>query len=191
MQAIKGFFAGTGKVEFFKDRDALHNRFPISKIFSDNNNELHGYFLRGEGLFSDSGNIKKMERIILPNPDGEYLKYFQSIDSNSYFTLEQIITTTKLVQEHNKSVEADKRAGDKKKVEIKWFHDYIGYGILFCNPRSDNGWVHIEFSLPGYEAKNKPAIRIEKALQKEAFEKLYKSFEFMWLKSKNPPENLE
>lgn len=160
-------------VEFFKDRDTLHNRFPIREIFSGNN-ELHGYFLRGQGLFSDSDNIKKMKRIILPEPEAHYLNLLKDLEPNPFFQPDQIKITTEQAQRNN--------------IQVRWFGDFIGMGILFCNPDSKDGWAHVELVLPGYEAKDKPAIRIEKALQEEEFNRLYTSFKLMWEKSHKPDQ---
>ena len=163
----------SGKViEFFKDRTELENRQPIPEIFKEGN-EIHGYFLTGEGLFSPhNNNMKYVKRLILPNPNGSYLKRLTKLQPNKYLNVpEQIKITSYLAKQEKK---------------VKWFDDYIGMGILICNPYQSDGWMHIEFFVPYLNQWSKPAIRIEKNSHPDVFKGILEAFDSMWDASEKP-----
>jgi hypothetical protein len=89
------------QVEFMQTYSALGEAYPRTEYIFKEGNELHGYFLSGEGLLSWDGQktIRHFERIILPKPNGSYLHQLQTfnMESNPYLRApDQIKATTRL-----------------------------------------------------------------------------------------------
>ena len=160
-------------VEFFANRTALDVRLPLREIFKEGN-RISGYFLSGEGIFSsDKNRLNYTKRLILPKPTGSYVGRLHAIFPQDYLNApRQIKITTKLAKERG--------------IDIRWFDDFVGMGILFCNPEESNGWAQIEFSIPFIEAGEKQAIRIEKADHPGPYAKIYEAFNKMWDDSRKP-----
>lgn len=108
-----------------------------------------------------------------------HIRILQPLSQNEYLNApEQIKTTT--------------RIGMSRHVEIKWFDDFIGMGIIFCNPEESSGWVQIESSIPFIEAANKHVIHLEKCAYPEFYRKLYDAYKKMWDESRVPkPEEYQ
>jgi hypothetical protein len=131
-------------------------------------------FLSGEGVFSaDLRRFNQVRRLILPSPDGQYLRQLQTHSINEYlYAPDQIKKTTKL--------------GKERRVDIKWFEDFIGMSLLFCNPEEAAGWVQIELSVPFIEGAYKQSIKVDKSSHPEVFKVLYSAFQKMWDESRVP-----
>jgi hypothetical protein len=165
------------RVEFFPTYSQLGKAYARTECIFKEGNELHGYFLSGEGLLSWEGkkHIGRFSRIIVPNPSGPYLCILQTLhtDTNPYLRAsDQIRATTKLAQ--------------STKVPIKWFDDYIGVNILICNPMQNDGWIHISIAPPFLEAEWQPTIRLEKSQFPESFNRIYAAFGKLWDQSHLP-----
>lgn len=64
------------RIEFFPTYSELGKAYPRPDYIFRAGNELHGYFMSGEGLISWEGNknVRFFKRIILPHPSGSYLR---------------------------------------------------------------------------------------------------------------------
>jgi hypothetical protein len=160
-------------VEFFPTRTELEEKYPLKAIFAPGN-EIYAYFLSGQGVYVWSRDrFKQTKRLLLPRPNGSYMRMLQTLSKNEYLNApDQIKTTTRLGQEYG--------------VEIRWFDDFIGMALLFCNPEDSGGWVQIESSIPFVEAHDKHVVRIEKAVYPEFYKKLYAAYKKMWEESYVP-----
>jgi hypothetical protein len=146
---------------------------PFSEIFKQGN-DICAYFLSGQGVFStDLRRFNQVRRLILPSPDGQYLAQLQTHSINEYlYAPDQIRITTKL--------------GKERGIDIKWFDDFIGMSLLFCNPEETTGWVQIELSVPFTEREYKQSIKVDKSSHPEVFKVFYKAFQKMWDESRVP-----
>ncbi len=160
-------------VELFQSYSELEKWHPRTEILKPEN-ELHGYFLSGEGLLSWNAdeNIRRFRRIILPKPNAPYLAILQTICSNNqtinpYLRAPDQIKTTRDIAKRND-------------VPIKWFDDYIGINILICNPERQDGWIHISIAPPFLEAEHQQTYRLEKRLHATAFSSIVTMYERLW-----------
>ena len=117
--------------------------------------------------------MRYVKGLLLPKPDGSYLHRLATISPNIYLKIpDQIRATTKLAKRYN--------------VPVRWFDDFIGMGILFCNPDEPNAWAHIELSIPSIESENKLTIRIERSSHPQTYLRIYAAFKKMWEESATP-----
>jgi hypothetical protein len=165
-------------VEFFPNRRALEKAYPLETIFTGEN-RIEGYFLSGEGLFNKrQTNMKYMRRILLPKPDAPYLRQLSELQNNIYLkSPAQIKDTTRLARQ------------DEYKVEVRWFHDFMGMGLLFCNAKAETGSVNIEIIIPTVEADDRPSFRIERKYQRKTFDNLYDTYDRLYKGSYEPTTN--
>ena len=89
------------RVEFFGTIGELRERHPIHETFKPGN-EIHAYFLSGEGVFAEHNDyIKCVKRLLLPKPDAMNLATLQTL-SNVYADCgSQIERTRALARKNN------------------------------------------------------------------------------------------
>jgi len=69
-------------IEFFPTIGGLRSRHPLSETVKPCN-EIHAYFLSGEGIFAEHNDyIKYVKRLILPNPEAKTLTTFQTMTNS-------------------------------------------------------------------------------------------------------------
>jgi hypothetical protein len=169
-------------VEFFGTYAELERKYPRSEILKSDN-ELHGYFLSGEGLmgWNLEENIKRFRRIILPQPTGSYLHTLQTLCVGQPFMNpylrgpDQIKTTT--------------AAAQRNSIPLRWFDDYFSINVLICNPDGDDGWVHISMAMPLLEPERQHTYRLEKKNHPSEFKAIYEAYERLWTQSITPRVN--
>ena len=162
-------------IEFFATIDDLRAKHPLPESFKPGN-EIHAYFLSGEGVFAEyTDYIKCVKRLILPKPDASYLAILQTLP-NSYADFKsQILETRALALKNN--------------IPVRLFDDFTGVSILFCNPDRPDGWVQLGLIIPCSESRNRPHVRIYKAAHERAVLDLYETFNQLWENSsKNTDE---
>lgn len=153
-------------IEFFPTIDDLRAAHPLPKTFS-RENEIHAYFLSGEGVFTEHTDyIKCVKRLILPNPYGANIERLKPIaPSVNYET--QILTCRQMALDH-----------DPKSVRL--YKDFLGMSLLFCNPNKQEGWVQIGPILPYTEPRERPHFRLYRANNEGVFLSLYGTFDKLW-----------
>lgn len=152
-------------IEFFLDMDALKAAHPISETFKPGN-EIHALFLTGEGVFAENSNyIKCVKRLILPAPNRDNLERLENMFGEDYNS--QIIKYARMAHRNDKN-------------SFRFYKEFLGISLLFCNPNSSDGWVQVGIILPRAEASERQHFRLSKAMDEAAFNSLYKTFEYIW-----------
>jgi hypothetical protein len=151
-------------IEFFPTIDDLRTRHPLPDTFKPGN-EIHAYLLTGEGIFAEhSDYMQCIKRLILPMPERnrERLKSIsRTIDFPS-----QIRTYMKMaVDQHRKA---------------RYYKDFMGMSLLFCNPDRQDGWVQIGPILPNTESAERPHFRFSRKSNEKAFFSLFNTFGRIW-----------
>lgn len=155
--------AKTLLAEFFPTVDDLR---PASETFGPGN-EIHAYFLSGEGPFSlNRGHIKSVKRLILPLPDERNLSRLQAI-SNTIDFKSQIEKFRNL-------------ARGNRKESVRYYKEFTGVSLLFCNPESSEGWVQVGIILPECEPLHRQHFKFYRKDYEKAFLSLYGIFNKMW-----------
>ena len=153
-------------VEFFATIDDLRERHPLPETFKPGN-EIHAYFLTGEGVFAESSEyIKCVKRLILPLPDDNNLVRLHGISKTVDFK-------SQIHRYRNMA-----RQNDEKSVRL--YRDFIGVSLLFCNPDRRDAWVQVGTILPATESRERQHYRLYKAKNEKAFLSLYKTFGHLW-----------
>jgi hypothetical protein len=154
------------RVEFFGTISELRERHPIHETFKPGN-EIHAYFLSGEGVFAEHNDyIKCVKRLLLPKPDAMNLATLQTL-SNVYADCGSQIEKTRALAVMNN-------------VPVRLFQDFIGLSLLFCNPDRQDGWVQVGLIIPGSESSERQHYRIYRNRQDKAVRSLYKAFNVLW-----------
>lgn len=153
-------------LEFFPTIDELRSSHPLSETFKPGN-EIHAYFLSGEGVFAEhSDYIKSVKRLILPIPTSKTIASLQSVSGTKVDYTSQINRFRNLAEKNN--------------VPVRFFQEFIGVSLLFCNPNQRNGWAQVGIIIPGSESSERHHYRLHKEKQEKAFLSLYKTFERLW-----------
>jgi hypothetical protein len=165
-------------IEFFATANELEDRYPGSKTFKPGN-KIYAYFLTGEGVFSPhSDRIERFGRLILPKPDCAYITLLNTLmpsGLNPYVNFQpQIMVTTAIAKKEE--VRRQQQIGHSDPL-VKWFDDFIGFSLLFCNPDQDNGFVHITNVVPFLKSKWQPTFRLERCKNKQLFDDLFEAFQ--------------
>jgi hypothetical protein len=149
-------------LEFFATTDELRKRHPLPETFAPGN-EIHAYFLSGEGVFAEhSEYMKRVKRLILPLPDEKKLERLRAISPAVDFR-SQINWYRRMALDH-----------DSKCVRL--YGEFTGISLLFCNPERGDGWVQVGIILPESEAAERQHYRLAKVSDERAFLSLYKTF---------------
>lgn len=153
-------------LEFFATIDDLRTKHPLPEIFKPGN-EIHAYFLSGEGVFGENRKYMKcVKRLILPSPDAPSLDRFITRPGSADFRT-QISRSRDMAREN-----------DSKSVRL--YKDFTGASLLFCNPDKQDGWVQVGIVIPETEPAERQHYRLYKAKQEKAFLSLYKTFDRLW-----------
>lgn len=151
-------------LEFFPTIDELRAKHPLPEMFTPGN-EIHAYFLTGEGVFAEhSAYMQCIKRLILPMPERnrERLKSISgTIDYPS-----QIRTYMEMAVEHQR--------------KARYYNDFLGMSLLFCNPDRQDGWVQIGPILPNTESAERPHFRFSRKANEKAFLSLFNTFGRIW-----------
>jgi hypothetical protein len=156
-------------IEFFPTIDDLRSHHPLPETFRPGN-EIHAYFLSGEGVFSEhSDYIKYVKRLILPDPSSENVAAIQAFSNGSNDYKHQILKYRGLAKNYH--------------IPVRLFRTFSGTSLLFCNPEQQNGWVHLGPIVPGAEPYDRHHYRLYRAIREKAFLALYKTFNTLWEES--------
>lgn len=153
-------------IEFFATIDELRSRHPLPETFKPKN-EIHAYFLSGEGVFAESSEyIKCIKRLILPLPNDTNIAALRRINGAINYE-SQIMTYANNVREHDKN-------------SVRFYADFLGASFLFCNPLRQDAWVQIGIILPGTESRERPHFRVYRSHNENAFLSIYGTFNRLW-----------
>lgn len=158
-------------IEFFATMDELRAKHPLSETFKAGN-EIHAYFLTGEGVFAEDINyVKCIKRLILPDPNKNNLARLKRLNSSIDYQA-QIMTYANKVRQHQHDEDS-----------VRFYEDFLGISLLFCNPSKSDGWVQLGIILPETESSERQHFRFSKTIYEDGFISLYKTFEEMWNES--------
>lgn len=160
--------------EFFPTIDDLRAKHPLPEIFKPGN-EIHAYFLTGEGVFGEhSEYVKYVKRLILPLPDDRNLERLHGLSDTIDFKA-QIYKYRNIARKNNKQ-------------SVHFYKDFTGISLLFSNPDRLHAWVQVGTILPESEPAERQHYRLYKASHEKAFISLYETFNRLW---KDSNENTE
>lgn len=153
-------------IDFFANIDELRQRHPLPETFKPGN-EIHAYFLSGEGVFAEYNDyIKCVKRLILPTPDAANLATLEAL-SGSY-------------SDYKTQIPKYRALALKNNVPVRLFQDFIGMSLLFCNPDRQDGWVQVGIIIPGSESRERQHYRLYKGKNEKAFLSLYRTYNRLW-----------
>jgi hypothetical protein len=166
--------ANYAEVEFFPTIDSLRSKHPIPETFRAGN-EIHAYFLSGEGVFAEHNDyIKCVKRLILPNPDSENIATVNTFSSTHTDYRAQIMKYRALAKRNN--------------IPVRLFQSFTGVSLLFCNPDRQDGWVQVGIIIPGSQSAERQHYRIYRAIHEKAVRSLYETFDLLWDASEEQTE---
>lgn len=156
-------------IEFFSTIDDLRAKHPLSETFKPEN-DIHAFFLSGEGVLGEhSEYVKCVKRLILPQPDDNNLARLRGISKTIDFK-SQIYTCRNMARQNNVK-------------SVRFYKDFTGISLLFCNPDRLEAWVQVGMILPESESRERHHYRLYKSKNEKAFLSLYETFNRLWIDS--------
>ncbi len=135
-------------IQLFSDRGELNQARSLSEQLAKASH-VHAFWTTGAKAFDEGKELHRIKRLILPNPDGDYLECYRA----SYESATDLGNSIRAVTKNAKS----------RGILVKWYDDFIGYSLMIGDADMNHGWVQIEMAFPCMPKGDHPSITIEKA----------------------------
>ena len=163
----------TSGIEIYPERRALNKCSDLENILK-NTETVEVYSITGLSFINIISNPERyIKKLLLPDPDCDSLKNLES--------------TTKREDHFSPIIRSVTESAKTRKIDVKWYSEFIGYSFYIVDRNKDDGWLHVEFVLPHtIDHLERPSMRIKKNKQKEIFSHFVKAFDDMWDDAKKP-----
>lgn len=161
----------TADIEVFSDRGELNQSRSLSEQLAKASH-VHAFWTTGANAFDERKELHRIERLILPNPDGNYLERYR--------------TSYQSATDLGNSIREVTKEAIKKGIPIRWYDDFIGYSLMIGDPGMDHGWAQIEMAFPCMPKGDHPSVTIAKAAYPKIIANLARMFDRLWDNSKPP-----
>jgi hypothetical protein len=125
--------------------------------------------VNGLRYYSEAINTHRVKKLLLPNPDGDALKFHAGTSSHPW-QAEEIKGTTQLAKE----------AG----ADVRWYDHFIFHSIILADTDKSSGWVQVESVLPYSQASNRPSYTIYRNSSEAAVLEMQRVFNQIWRHAK-------
>lgn len=158
-------------IQLFSDRGELNQARSLSEQLAKASH-VNAFWTTGAKAFDEGKELHRIKRLILPNPDGDYLECYRA----SYESATDLGNSIRRVTKNAKS----------RGILVKWYDDFIGYSLMIGDADMNHGWVQIEMAFPCMPKGDHPSITIEKAAYPKIIANLALMFDRLWDSSKPP-----
>jgi len=159
--------------EFFPDQPALQigSGGSLAARFA-NVTSASAIFVVGSKFYHAQNNVGVIKRLLLPNPEGEAIKYHAQTVKHPL--------TTKLIREAT-------REAIKAGAKVRWYDHFFFNSIILADTDKPTGWMHIETVLPYSQPEKRPSYIVSKQLAPQAVAELQRVFDEIWDNAKDAP----
>ena len=162
-------------LEFFPTRAILDRARDYDELLA-RAEKIDAAYTTGQVLTDfDIANIRHIRRLILPDPRSESLVSYAISIGNSPDLQRQIIRATQDVRENYG-------------IDVRWYPGMYHASFNIGDADKNNGWAHVELTLPFSKPNRRPSFTISKAKSEETVAGLAHVFEEMWKASQPPDE---
>ena len=166
----------TDRPAFYPDRDTLEAESPLGKKLKDSNS-IDAIWGTGIKSLVDKPFIgQKIKRLLLPDPNAESTKRYQSEVSPPRDICGEICTATRLARD--------------KKITVRWLNEFPWYRLMIGNRGGPKSWMQIEMLSPGTHAGEDMSLQFQESKHKETIDRMAATFDVLWTDrfSKDPPD---
>jgi hypothetical protein len=164
----RGNVVKAGGFRFFPDRPTLQMAYGTLANRFVGVSDVDALLVVGVKFYRAQANLDKIKRLLLPNPDGETLKWFAET-INGKDTSRVIKETTKLAL----------KAGAK----VKWYNHFNFHSMILADTDKPSGWAHIETVLPYSQPERRPSYTVHKQRSEQLVKEMQRVFDEIWDKS--------
>jgi hypothetical protein len=130
----------------------------------------HCVWLSGGKTFNADSDLKKIKKLILPNPNASSTRNFQKANKAGTDFCNMILTTTRVARERN--------------IPIRWYPEFIGTSWWIADRDKESAFVHFELILPESTGRDRPSFRIYRWQDEDAYDEHCRIFDELWDASK-------
>jgi hypothetical protein len=164
----------TGGLQFFPDRLSLHlDHGSLAARFA-NVSAVSAMLVVGDRFYDVGENIAVVKELLLPNPEGEALKYLLRTVGREY-AKDRIREVTNIA----------KKAGAK----VKWYDNFVFHSLILVDVDKPSGWMHVEMVLPYSKIEKRPSFTIYKKQSEMTVSEMTRIFREIWDSSTWAPDN--
>jgi len=150
---------------FFPDRKVLDRESPLADKM-ERTARIDAIWLTGIKSIVEIESVSNVDRLLLPDPGSNSLKYFQS-------TLDDVHDLSGEIRRASKQAKT-------KGIQVRWLSEFVGYSLTIGNPKSKNAWVHIEMALPVLHGSRHPSFEFRKPKHASTVDDIIKMFDSLW-----------
>lgn len=150
---------------FFPDRKVLDRESPLADKM-ERTVRIDAIWLTGIKSIVEIESVSNVDRLLLPDPGSNSLKYFQS-------TLDDVHDLSGEIRRASKQAKT-------KGIQVRWLSEFVGYSLMIGNPKSKNAWVHIEMALPVLHGARHPSFEFRKPKHTSTVDDIIKMFDSLW-----------
>jgi len=155
----------SGRPAFYPDRETLDRESPLAEKIRTTE-RIYAIWFTGTKSIQEIPDVHHVERLLMPNPNSSYLKYYQSAMDEERNLAEEIISNTKRAQNRG--------------IKVRWLKEFLGYTLMIGNPRSHNSWAQIEIALPIIHGGIHPTFEFRKPKHEPTIKSLVEVFDGLW-----------
>ena len=152
---------------FYPNRAVLDRESPLADKMGEAE-RIDAIWLTGIKSLVEIEDVKKVDRLLLPDPNSKSLAYYQS--------------TMKIEERRDLGDEIRKasKLARAKRIRVRWLKESIGYSLTIWNPRGDKARVIIEMTLPVVHGGNHPSFEFRKPKHSETIDGVISMFDSLW-----------
>lgn len=158
-------------IQLFSDRGELNQARSLSEQLAKASH-VYAFWTTGAKAFDEGKELHRIKRLILPNPDGNYLERYR--------------TSYQSATDLGKSIREVTKEATNRGIPVRWYDDFIGYSLMIGDPDMNHGWAQIEMAFPCMPKGDHPSITIEKAAYPKIIANLALMLDRVWDSSKPP-----
>jgi hypothetical protein len=168
----RGGFVRQGGFEFFPDRNTLNRVHGTLADRFAHVSSVSAIWVVGSKFYHAQTNAGVVKRLLLPNPDGDIIKYHAG-------TVEHAMTMT-LIRE---ATELARTSGAK----VRWYDNFIFHSIILADVDEPSGWIHVESVLPYSKPEMRPSYTVYKRQSDAVVRETARIFSEIWDHAKEAP----
>lgn len=150
---------------FYPNREVLDRESPLADKM-ERTVRIDAIWLTGIKSIVEIESVSNVDRLLLPDPGSNSLKYFQS-------TLDDVHDLSGEIRRASKQAKT-------KGIKVRWLSEFVGYSLTIGNPKSKNAWVHIEMGLPVLHGSRHPSFEFRKPKHASTVDDIIKMFDSLW-----------
>ena len=150
---------------FYPDRATLDRESPLADKMQATE-RMYAIWFTGTKAIQEIEEVGKVERLLLPNPTSNLVRFHQSAMGESRDIGEEIRANTKRAQD--------------KGIKVRWLSEFLGYTLTIYNPKGLDPWVNIEISFPIVHGSRHPSFDFSRSKHSATVNDIIKVFNELW-----------